>query len=238
MNDAIAERWAAVDRYLSELIVRPDPSLEAANADAAAAGLPSIQVSTTQGAFLALLVKISNARNVLEIGTLGGYSTSWMARALPPGGRVLSLELDPKHADVARRNLERAGVGDRVEVRVGPALESLRQLVRDPLAPFDFVFIDADKVEYEAYLEGVLRLAHPGTVIVADNVVRQGSIVDAKHPDPRVGGIRRFLQRVAQTPELESDVLQLVGSKGYDGMAILRVRDRATKGSQPARTRK
>jgi predicted O-methyltransferase YrrM len=236
MNDAMADRWSAVDRYLSDLVVRPDPELEAANVDAAAEGLPSIQVSAVQGAFLALLVRISGARKVLEIGTLGGYSTSWMARALPAGGRVLSLELDSKHAAVARRNLERAGVGDRVEVRVGPALESLKRLVDDPLVPFDFVFIDADKVEYEEYLAGVLRVAHPGTVIVADNVVRQGSILEANHSDPRVGGIRRFLQRVAKTPELESDVLQMVGSKGYDGMAILRVRDPPPNGSKPTRT--
>jgi predicted O-methyltransferase YrrM len=227
MTDAMGERWAEVDRYLTEHVVRPDPILEVGNAEAAAAGLPSIQVSAPQGALLALLVKMSGARRALEIGTLGGYSTTWIARALPTGGRVVSLELDPKHAAVARRNLERAGVSDRVAVRVGPALESLRRLVDDPLAPFDFVFIDADKVEYRDYLLGTLRVAHPGTVIVADNVVRQGAIIDPHHADPRVPAVRRFLEEVGTTAELEATVVQMVGSKGYDGMAVLRVRDSA-----------
>jgi predicted O-methyltransferase YrrM len=225
MSETTPDRWAEVDRYLVELVVRPDPALEVGNRDAAAAGLPAIQVSAAQGAFLAGLVKIAGARKVLEIGTLGGYSTSWIAGALPAGGKVLSLELEAKHAEVARRNLQRTGVADRVEVRVGPALESLGRLPTDPLAPFDFVFIDADKVEYEEYLRGVLRVAHPGTVIVADNVVRQGAILDGSHPDARVGGIRRFLEAVARTSELEGTVVQMVGAKGYDGMAILRVRD-------------
>jgi predicted O-methyltransferase YrrM len=229
MSDAMSERWAEVDRYVTDLVVRPDPALEAGNRDAAAAGLPSIQVSAPQGAFLGLLAKIAGARIALEIGTLGGYSTTWIARALPSDGKVVSLELEEKHAQVARRNLKRAGVSDRVEIRVGPALESLKQLPGDPLAPFDFVFIDADKVEYSDYLRGVLRVTHPGSVIVADNVVRQGSIVDPAHADPRVGGIRRFLEEVARTPELESDVIQMVGAKGYDGMAILRVRDATAK---------
>ncbi len=236
MTDALSERWAEVDRYLTDLVVRPDPAFEQGNRDAAAAGLPSIQVSAPQGAFLGLLVQISGARTALEIGTLGGYSTSWIARALPNGGRVVSLELEAKHAEVARRNLDRAGVGDRVEIRVGPALESLQRLAKDPLAPFDFVFIDADKIEYTDYLRGVLRVVHPGTVIVADNVVRQGSITEAAHADPRVGGIRRFLEEVARTPELNAVVLQMVGSKGYDGMAILRVQSGgAARG--PTRTR-
>jgi predicted O-methyltransferase YrrM len=225
MSDVMSDRWADVDRYLADLVVRPDPVLEAGNRDAAAAGLPSIQVSAAQGAFLGLLVKIAGARTVLEIGTLGGYSTSWIARALPSGGKVVSLELEEQHAAVARRNLARAGVGDRVEIRVGPALDSLRKLPNDPLAPFDFVFIDADKIEYTDYLHAVLKVVHPGTVIVADNVVRQGTILDAAHPDARVGGIRRFLEEVGRTPQLEGVVLQMVGSKGYDGMAFVRVRD-------------
>jgi predicted O-methyltransferase YrrM len=236
MSDATSERWAEVDRYLAELVVRPDPVLEEGNRDAAAAGLPPIQVSAAQGAFLGLLVKIAGARTVLEIGTLGGYSTTWLARALPPGGKVVSLELEAKHAEVARRNLERAGVSDRVEIRVGPALESLRQLPTDPLAPFDFVFIDADKLEYTDYLRGALGVARPGTVIVADNVVRQGSVIEPGHADARVGGIRRFLEEVARTPELEAVVVQMVGAKGYDGMAILRVREARTPG-HPGATR-
>jgi predicted O-methyltransferase YrrM len=229
MSDAMSERWADVDRYVTDLVVRPDPALEAGNRDAAVAGLPPIQVSAPQGAFLGLLAKIAGARTALEIGTLGGYSTSWIARALPPEGKVISLELEPKHADVARRNLERAGVSDRVEIRVGSALESLRKLPGDPSAPFDFVFLDADKVEYADYLRGVLKIVRPGTVIVADNVVRQGSIVEPSHSDPRVGGVRRFLEEVARTPQLESVVVQMVGAKGYDGMAILRVRDAPSK---------
>jgi predicted O-methyltransferase YrrM len=223
MTDPDAARWDAVDRYVTDLLVRPDPALDAANRDAETAGLPSIQVSAPQGKFLGLLVQISGARKVLEIGTLGGYSTAWLARALPPGGRVVSLELETKHAEVARRNLERAGVADRVEVRVGPAIESLRQLAHDPIVPFDLVFIDADKTEYTDYLTGSLALVRPGSVIVADNVVRQGAIVDPHHSDARVPGIRRFLEKLAATPGIESVVLQTVGSKGYDGMAIARV---------------
>lgn len=225
-------RWTEVDRFLDALIVRPDAALTSANADAAAAGLPAIQVSPPQGAFLGLLVAISGARSVLEVGTLGGYSTIWMARALPSGGRLLSLELESKHAEVARRNLARAGVADRVEIRVGPALASMRALAADPRAPFDFVFLDADKTEYVDYLSEALRLSHPGTVIVADNVVRQGSIVDARSNDPRVAGIRRFLERVGTTPELRATVLQTVGEKGYDGMAILRVAEGGASGAR------
>ena len=221
MSETDERRWAEVDRYITELLVRPDAALDAANSDAEAAGLPSIQVSAAQGALLGLLVRLSGARTVLEIGTLGGFSAIWMARALPPGGRLLSLEIDPKHADVARKNLERAGVADRVEVRVGPALETLRSLANDPRAPFDLVFLDADKVEYADYFSAVLPLSRPGTVIVADNVVRQGTIVDAGAADPRVGGIRRFLERAAATPGLLGTVVQTVGAKGYDGMAVL-----------------
>jgi predicted O-methyltransferase YrrM len=221
MSETDVRRWAEVDRYITELLVRPDAALDAANSDAEAAGLPSIQVSAAQGALLGLLVRLSGARTVLEIGTLGGFSAIWMARALPPGGRLLSLEIDPKHADVARKNLERAGVADRVEVRVGPALETLRSLANDPRAPFDLVFLDADKVEYADYFSAVLPLSRPGTVIVADNVVRQGTIVDAGAADPRVGGIRRFLERAAATPGLLGTVVQTVGAKGYDGMAVL-----------------
>ncbi|HTW77891.1 MAG TPA: O-methyltransferase [Thermoplasmata archaeon] len=221
MSETDERRWAEVDRYITELLVRPDAALDAANSDAEAAGLPSIQVSAAQGALLGLLVRLSGARTVLEIGTLGGFSAIWMARALPPGGRLLSLEIDPKHADVARKNLERAGVADRVEVRVGPALETLRSLANDPRAPFDLVFLDADKVEYADYFSAVLPLSRPGTVIVADNVVRQGTIVDDGAADPRVGGIRRFLERAAATPGLLGTVVQTVGAKGYDGMAVL-----------------
>jgi predicted O-methyltransferase YrrM len=232
MSEPAAETWAEVDRYIADAVVHPDPVLEAGNRDAAAAGLPSIQVSAAQGAFLGLLVKISGARAVLEIGTLGGYSTSWLARALPPGGRVVTLELEPKHAEVARRNLERAGVADRVDIRVGRALDTLAKMEHDPLAPFDLVFVDAEKTEYSDYLAAVLRLAHPGTVIVADNVVRQGQILDRANSDPRVPAIRKFLETVGRTSELESVVVQMVGAKGYDGMAICRVR-----GSSPARSK-
>lgn len=232
MSEEPPARWAEVDRYITELLVRPDAALEAANRDAGAAGLPSIQVSAPQGRLLALLVEISGARNVLEIGTLGGYSTIWMARALPLGGKLVSLELDATHAQVAAKNIARARLADRVEIHVGPALETLRELERRRAGPFDLVFVDADKLEYAGYLAGVVPLLRDRAVLVADNVVRNGGVIEPDHPDPRVGGIRRFLERLAAMAEFEADVIQMVGSKGYDGMAIARFR--RTPGSAAA----
>jgi predicted O-methyltransferase YrrM len=215
-----AELWNSVDHYLSNLCTPPDPALEAALHDSAQAGLPAIQVSPLQGKLLQILAKAVGAQRILEIGTLGGYSAIWLARALPTHGRLVSLEIDPKHAEVARTNVTRAGLASLVEVRLGPASESLAQLASEHVPPFDFVFIDADKPGYTAYLEGALRLAHPGTLIVADNVVRKGAVADPANPDPNVVGIRHFLDRLAAEPKVASTVLQVVGSKGYDGLAL------------------
>jgi predicted O-methyltransferase YrrM len=214
------ERWTAVDGYLSELFGDADPVLEAALAASAAAGLPDIQVSPPQGRLLYLLARSVGARAVLEIGTLGGYSAIWLGRALPPGGRLLTLEAEPRHAEVARANLDRAGLSGVAEVRLGPAAESLAQLVAAGTDPFDLVFIDADKTGYPEYLSWALQLTRPGSLIIGDNVVRQGKVADADSDDASVQAVRRYLELVAAEPRLTATVLQMVGSKGYDGMAI------------------
>jgi predicted O-methyltransferase YrrM len=226
-----AEVWAAVDHYFVDLFHLTDDRLEETLRATEAAGLPAIQVSALQGRLLFLLARVQGARRILEIGTLGGYSSLWLARALPPGGRLLSLELEARHAEVARANLARAGVADRVEICVGPAVDSLARLGAEGTAPFDLVFIDADKESYPAYLDGAVRLARPGTLIIADNVIRNGTIVDALHPDPRVQGIRRFFDRMAADPRLEAAPVQMVGSKGYDGWAVARVVEPPTPGA-------
>jgi len=216
------ETWDRVDSYFSARLVpsAPDDSLNAALAANQKAGLPPIDVSRLQGKFLDLLVRITGARRVLEIGTLGGYSTIWMARALPEGGSVVTLEFEPLHAKVAHENFRRAGVSDRVEVRVGAAIDTLPALEKDGSAPFDLIFIDADKETYPEYLEWSLKLAHPGTLIVADNVVREGQVADADCDDPRVQGVQRFTELMAAEPRLSATVLQTVGIKGYDGFAL------------------
>jgi predicted O-methyltransferase YrrM len=211
----------AVDEYVADLLRLHDDALEGALARSREAGLPAIEVSPAQGAFLGVLARATGARRVLEIGTLGGYSSILLARGLSQGGRVLTLELDPKHAAVARSNLEAAGLADRVEVLVGPALETLARLRSKAADPFDLVFIDAEKQDYPDYLAAVLPLCRPGTLIVADNVVRRGAVVDGSDPDPRVVGARRFLDDVARDPRLRGTVLQTVGRKGHDGMAIV-----------------
>ena len=212
--------WAAVDNYFGDLLIARDEKLDAALAANQKAGLPAIDVSKLQGKFLALLVRISGARRVLEIGTLGGYSTLWMARALPEGGRVVTLEFDPHHAEVARTNLANAGVLERVNLRVGRAIETLPTLENSADAPFDLIFIDADKESYPEYLDWSLRLSRVGTVIVADNVVREGKVVEGGCDDPRVQGVRRFTEKLAAEPRLDATVLQGVGAKGYDGLAL------------------
>jgi predicted O-methyltransferase YrrM len=217
------ERWDAVDRYITDLFVPPDPVLDAVVEASAAAGLPPIQVPPNQGRLLSFLVTITRARRVLEIGTLGGYSTIWLARALPDGGRVVTLELEPTYADVARANLERAGESDAVEIRVGRAQDSLAKLVGDGAEPFDLIFIDADKASYAEYFERSLELSHAGTVIVADNVVRDGAVIDASSTDRNVQGVRRFNELVAAEPRVSATAIQTVGVKGYDGFAILLV---------------
>jgi predicted O-methyltransferase YrrM len=220
------ERWAEVDRYVAEHLVPPDPILDAALEAAHAAGLPRIEVSATQGRLLELLVRLRGARTVLELGTLGGYSTIWMARALPEGGRLISLELQPGYAEVARENLARAGVADRVEVRVGPAQDALAALAAEGAGPFDLVFIDADKAGYPGYLTGALALSAPGTLIVADNVIRNGAVADPGSPDANVQGVRRFFDRLAAEPGVRATAVQTVGTKGYDGFAIALVEAR------------
>ncbi|GHE26345.1 O-methyltransferase [Streptomyces vinaceus] len=210
--------WTAVDDYFDGLLVEEDEALVAANADAEAAGLPAHQVAPNQGKLLHLLARIRGARTVLEIGTLGGYSTIWLARALPAGGRLVTLEVDPHCADVAEANVARAGLADVVDIRRGPALELLPHLT--DLAPFDLVFIDADKPSNPDYLKWALELTGPGSVIIGDNVVRDGAVVDPDSTDPRVQGVRRFTELIAEHPNLTATALQTVGSKGYDGLVM------------------
>jgi predicted O-methyltransferase YrrM len=217
---ASPERWAEVDRYIDESLVGSDPVLEAALDAATAAGIPPYQLTPSQGKLLHLLARVQRARTILELGTLGGYSTIWLARALPAGGRLVTLELDAGYAELARANLERAGVGDRVDVRVGPALDSLARLAADGADPFDLVFIDADKSSNDEYLEWALRLSRPGTLIVADNVIREGAVADPDSRDEHVQGVRRMNDLIAAEPRLTATAIQTVGAKGYDGFAI------------------
>jgi predicted O-methyltransferase YrrM len=215
--------WSEVDRYYEDLLSPADPILEAALSVSRAAGLPDIQVSPLQGKFLHLLAKTFGARRILEIGTLGGYSTIWLARALPSEGRLLSLEMDPKHAEVARANVARAGLGQVVEIRLGNALETLPKLAEQKEGPFDLVFIDADKTSYPEYLEWARRLARKGSLLVADNVVRRGDVTIEGSSDPSVQGIRRMNEQLAQDPRLIATVIQTVGVKGHDGMTVILV---------------
>jgi predicted O-methyltransferase YrrM len=213
--------WADVDRYFGEVLLEPDAALSAALAESAAAGLPTISVSPTQGKMLSVLARAVGARRILEIGTLGGYSGLWLARALPADGVLVTLEAEAAHAEVARRNFARARLACRVDVRVGPALDLLAALRDEGVAPFDLVFIDADKTEYADYLEASVRLCRAGSLLVADNVVREGAVVDARSDDPRVQGIRRFLEAAAADPRVTGTAIQTVGGKGYDGFALL-----------------
>lgn len=213
-------QWTAVDDYFAGLLLPTDPVLDAALEASAAAGLPAIQVSSSQGKLLWLLARLQGARNILEIGTLGGYSTIWLARALPPDGHMVTLEADPRHAEVARSNLARAGLLERVEVRVGQALDTLPQIEMERFVPFDIVFVDADKENYPGYLAWTLKLVRRGSLIIADNVVRQGAVIDPASPDPRVQAVRQFSQLVATEPRLSATVIQTVGTKGYDGLMI------------------
>ena len=214
------DQWTAVDRYFNDLMVPSDPVLEAALKASAEAGLPPIQVSPSQGKMLWIMARAMRARRILEMGTLGGYSTIWLARALPPDGRLITLEADPNHAEVARVNIERAGLGDMVDVRLGPALDTLPRLAAEGRGPFDLVFIDADKENYPDYFKWALRLSRRGTLIIADNVARKGAVIDAESGDPNVQGMRRFLELVAGERRVSATAIQTVGSKGYDGFAI------------------
>ncbi|MEU5840397.1 O-methyltransferase [Rhodococcus sp. NPDC047139] len=219
----MAENWNTTDDYLADLLVGDDPALKSALDANAAAGLPPIDVAAVQGKFLYLLARIRGARRVLEIGTLGGYSTIWLARAVGETGRVITLEYEPRHAEVARVNLDHAGVGDRVEIRVGPALGSLPGLADE--GPFDLVFIDADKENNSNYVRAALGLSRPGTVIVVDNVVRAGAIAEPGNEDERVRASREVLELLAREPRLDATALQTVGSKGWDGFAMALVVD-------------
>ena len=216
------DHWTAVDDYVCGLLAPHDDALDAALAASDAAGLPAIQVSAAQGRLLQLLAQSNGSRRILEIGTLGGYSTIWLARALPPRGTLVTLEYDPKHAAVARANLARAGLADRVTLHVGAALETLPKLAAAGAGPFDFAFVDADKENMAAYVDWAIRLAAPGALIVADNVVREGAVADASSTDPRVLGVRRMLARVAADARVTATVVQTVGAKGYDGFALIR----------------
>jgi predicted O-methyltransferase YrrM len=221
MGDPMSkELWSEVDAYYADLLVRPDEALEAALAASDAAGLPTIAVAHNIGKLLHLMARSMGARRILEIGTLGGYSTIWLARALPADGRLLTLDFDPKHTEVARGNIERAGLAHLVEQREGPALDTMAELVEAGEAPFDFIFIDADKESYTEYLEWSLKLSRPGTMIVADNVVRAGQISDAASADPLVRGVRRFNEALAAEPRVSATAIQTVGVKGHDGLAI------------------
>jgi predicted O-methyltransferase YrrM len=215
-----AKLWAAVDHYIGERLVPSDPALDAALKANAAAGLPAIDVSPVQGKLLHVLALTKGARRILEIGTLGGYSTIWMARALPAGGRLVTLEAEPKHAKVARANLERAGMSQKVEIRVGPATDSLAQLVKKRAAPFDLIFIDADKENIPAYIGWALKLAKRGTLMVIDNVVREGAILNAASKDPDIQGVRAMFELLAAEPRLSAAAIQTVGTKTWDGLAL------------------
>lgn len=216
--------WSTVDDYFAGLFMPPDVELDAALIASAAAGLPEISVAPNQGKLLMLLAQAMGARKILEIGTLGGYSTIWLARALPRNGRLITLEAEQKHADVARANISRAGLADLVEIRLGGALETLPKLAAENQGPFDLIFIDADKPAYADYFAWALRLSRPGTLIIADNVVRNGAVADEQSQDENVQGIRRFNEAVAAEPRVGATAIQTVGSKGYDGFAFIVVR--------------
>ena len=214
------EQWTRVDDYLAGTLELSDAVLEAALDASRAAGLPAISVSPAQGKLLHLLARAMGVRSILEIGTLGGYSTIWLARALPADGQLVTLELDPKHARVAQENFARAGVADIVELRLGAALETLPSLVADGRGPFDLIFVDADKPNIPAYFTWALQLSRPGSVIIVDNVVRGGAVADAASDDPNVQGVRRLNELLAAEPRVSATVVQTVGSKGYDGFAL------------------
>jgi predicted O-methyltransferase YrrM len=223
LNSKPEALWASVDRYLNDTLIPPDPILEAALAANAAANLPAIDVSPSQGKLLQLLAETQRAHRILEIGTLGGYSTINLARALPLDGKLITLELDPHHAEVALANIAHANLAHAVELRLGPALDSLAQLHAEHVEPFDLIFLDANKDGYPHYLTAALKLARPGTLILADNVIRDGEVIDPTSTDPNVQGVRRFFEILAADPRLSSTAVQTVGSKGYDGFAIARV---------------
>lgn len=217
------EIWTAVDSYYEDLMIRPDPRfnkiIEASNE----AGLPPISITSNLGKFLELLVRFQGAHRVLEIGTLGGYSTAWLAKGLPPGGKIITLEINPEHAAVARKNLSQFEFSGLIDIQVGDALDSLRTLDKDQEGPFDLIFIDANKSQYSEYLDWSIKLSRPGTAIIADNVVRRGNIINENSEDPSVNGIRAFNQKVSSYSRLRTTAIQTVSSKGYDGFLLIYV---------------
>lgn len=214
------DQWTAVDEYITGLLMPEDAVMDQVLEACAASGLPEIQVSPSQGKLLMLLAQMQGARRILEIGTLGGYSAIWLARALPPGGRLITLEMDPKHAEVARANFARAGLAERIELRLGSALETLPILAAEAPEPFDLIFLDADKQGYTEYFGWALKLSRPGAVILADNVVREGEVIDAGSEDASVRGIQRFNKALAAETRVSATMIQTVGSKGHDGFAL------------------
>ncbi|HEX3533687.1 MAG TPA: O-methyltransferase [Gemmatimonadaceae bacterium] len=218
-----ADLWTEVDRFLCDALIAPDDVLEAALESSRAAGLPAISVSPTQGKLLELLARLLDAQSILEIGTLGAYSTIWLARGMRPGGRLITLEADPAHAAVARANIARAGLESMVELRLGSASDTLPGISAERLGPFDLIFIDADKKSTPSYFEWALKLSQPGSLIVVDNVVRDGRVIDSTTDDQDILGIRRFLEMAGTNPVVSATAIQTVGLKGYDGFAIVRV---------------
>jgi predicted O-methyltransferase YrrM len=212
--------WTAVDDYINDLFIPSDQQMQRVLANCAAAELPSISVSPNEGKLLMLLAQLTGAKSILEIGTLGGYSTIWLARGMKPDGTLVTLEVNAIHAEVARANIADAGFGNAVEIRIGPALDTLPTLAAEGWAPFDLIFIDADKESYSKYLSWALKLSRRGTLIIADNVVRDGEVLNAASDDPRVTGARAFNQLLATEPRVTATAIQTVGRKGYDGMAI------------------
>ena len=219
-ENASQEKWTAVDKYFTEQLSLSDPVLDTALAANAAAGLPAIDVAPNQGKLLQLFAQMVGARKILEIGTLGGYSTIWLARALPPDGELITLEFSPKHADVARENISRAGLSGKVDLRVGAALDSLPLIEKENIAPFDLIFIDADKPNNSEYLKWAMKLSRKGTLIICDNVVRDGAVIEVDSTDTSVQGARKLFEALRSEPRLAATALQTVGSKGYDGFAM------------------
>ena len=218
------ELWTSVDRYVVETLGLDDPVFAAVQEASDAAGLPAIQVSAAQGRFLEIVARMQGARSILEVGTLGGYSTIWMARALPRVGRLVTLEVDPGHAKVAALNFDMAGLADLIELRLGDALETLPQLAKEAAGPFDLVFIDADKANIPVYFEHAIGMSRPGTVIIVDNVVRDGAVIDGDSTDASVQGVRLLNEMMARDTRIVSTVIQTVGVKGYDGFAMALLR--------------
>jgi len=224
------EQWTAVDRYITDLLVPSDAALDATLQASTDAGLPAINVAPNQGKLLSILALSMGARSILEIGTLAGYSTIWLARALPPDGRLVTLELDPKHANIAADNITRAGLSHQVDIRIGRAADTLAQLAAENHEPFDLIFIDADKASMPIYFDWSLKLTRPGSLIIADNVVRSGAVADPNTQDPNVQGVRRFNDILAAEPRVTATAIQTVGTKGYDGLALAYVNQHSKNG--------